>query len=112
MPSKTAKQKRFMAACAHGADYASCPPKKVSREYNMADKRKDDKAGQRKKAAEAKAKKAAKAVGVGGLAGKLRDKYSGYAEGGLVTRSGPVADWLSAGRKVRDYIKKGKRSTR
>jgi len=27
-----------MAACAHGAGYKSCPPKKVSREYNKADK--------------------------------------------------------------------------
>lgn len=27
-----------MAACAHGADYESCPPKKVSKEFNKADK--------------------------------------------------------------------------
>jgi hypothetical protein len=40
MPSKTKKQARFMAACAHGAGYASCPPKKVSREFNQADKAK------------------------------------------------------------------------
>lgn len=38
MPSKTAKQARFMAACAHGADYGSCPPAKVSKEFNQADK--------------------------------------------------------------------------
>lgn len=38
MPSKSAKQARFMAACAHGAGYDSCPPKKVSKDFNMADK--------------------------------------------------------------------------
>ena len=38
MPSKTAKQARFMAACAHGAGYGKCPPKKVAREFNQADK--------------------------------------------------------------------------
>ncbi len=38
MPSKTAKQARFMAACAHGAKYKSCPPAKVSKEFNKADK--------------------------------------------------------------------------
>lgn len=27
-----------MAACAHGADYESCPPKKVAKEFNKADK--------------------------------------------------------------------------
>lgn len=40
MPSVSAKQKRFMAACANGAGYESCPPEKVSREFNQADKRK------------------------------------------------------------------------
>lgn len=40
MPSKTPKQKRFMAACAHGAGYASCPSPKVSKEFNQADKKK------------------------------------------------------------------------
>ena len=38
MPSKTAKQARFMAACSHGAGYTSCPPMNVSREFNQADK--------------------------------------------------------------------------
>jgi len=38
MPSKSAKQARFMAACSHGAGYASCPPQKVSSEFNQADK--------------------------------------------------------------------------
>jgi hypothetical protein len=38
MPSKSAKQARFMAACSHGAGYSSCPPSKVSREFNQADK--------------------------------------------------------------------------
>ncbi len=37
MPSVSKKQARFMAACAHGAGYRSCPPKKVSREFNRAD---------------------------------------------------------------------------
>ena len=37
MPSKSAKQARFMAACAHDAGYASCPPAKVSKEFNKAD---------------------------------------------------------------------------
>lgn len=38
MPSKTPKQARLMAACAHGAGYESCPPKSVSTEFNQADK--------------------------------------------------------------------------
>jgi len=38
MPSTTPKQAVFMAACAHGAGYASCPPAKVSHEFNQADK--------------------------------------------------------------------------
>lgn len=38
MPSKSGKQARFMAACDHGAGYASCPPAKVSHEFNQADK--------------------------------------------------------------------------
>jgi hypothetical protein len=38
MPSTTPLQARFMAACAHGADYSSCPPAKVSHEFNQADK--------------------------------------------------------------------------
>lgn len=29
-----------MAACAHGAGYAKCPPRKIAREFNRADKRK------------------------------------------------------------------------
>jgi len=43
MPSKTPKQKRFMAACAHGAGYKSCPPDKVSKEFNKADAKKGKK---------------------------------------------------------------------
>lgn len=38
MPSKSAKQARFMAACAHGAGYGSCPPMGVAKEFNQADK--------------------------------------------------------------------------
>jgi hypothetical protein len=38
MPSTTPRQARFMAACAHGAGYESCPPQKVSSEFNQADK--------------------------------------------------------------------------
>lgn len=38
MPSTTGKQAKFMAACSHGAGYDSCPPKKVSTEFNQADK--------------------------------------------------------------------------
>ena len=38
MPSNSAKQARFMAACAHGAGYSSCPPANVSKEFNEADK--------------------------------------------------------------------------
>ncbi len=38
MPSTSPKQARFMAACAHGAGYGSCPPAKVSKEFNQADK--------------------------------------------------------------------------
>lgn len=39
MPSKTLKQARLMAACAHGAKYKSCPPASVAREFNQADKK-------------------------------------------------------------------------
>lgn len=38
MPSKSASQARLMAACAHGSGYASCPPMKVAKEFNQADK--------------------------------------------------------------------------
>lgn len=38
MPSKSEKQAKFMAACAHGAGYESCPPDDVSKEFNQADK--------------------------------------------------------------------------
>lgn len=38
MPSTTEKQARFMAACHHGAGYESCPPAKVSADFNEADK--------------------------------------------------------------------------
>ena len=38
MPSKSKSQARLMAACSHGAGYDSCPPKKVSKEFNQADK--------------------------------------------------------------------------
>lgn len=37
MPSRSRLQARFMAACAHGAGYGSCPPAKVSAEFNRAD---------------------------------------------------------------------------
>jgi len=37
MPSTSPAQARFMAACAHGAGYPSCPPQKVSTEFNQAD---------------------------------------------------------------------------
>ena len=38
MPSKTKKQAKLMAACSHGANYPSCPPVKVAKEFNKADK--------------------------------------------------------------------------
>jgi hypothetical protein len=38
MPSRSAKQARLMAACAHGAKYDSCPPVKVAKDFNQADK--------------------------------------------------------------------------
>jgi hypothetical protein len=38
MPSKTPSQARLMAACAHGAGYAACPPETVAKEFNQADK--------------------------------------------------------------------------
>jgi len=40
MPSKTKRQERLMAACAHGARYDKCPPVKVAREFNKADQAK------------------------------------------------------------------------
>jgi len=43
MPSKSKKQERFMAACAHGAGYKSCPPAKVAKEFNKADQKEHDK---------------------------------------------------------------------
>jgi len=49
MPSKTKKQARFFAACAHGAGYDSCPPAKTSREFNQADKKTGILRGKRKK---------------------------------------------------------------
>ena len=51
MPSKSKKQARFMAACAHGAGYSSCPPLKVAKEFNQADMRarKRETGNQRKK---------------------------------------------------------------
>lgn len=41
MPSTSAKQKRTMAACAHGAKLAVCDkiPRKVAEEFHDADKR-------------------------------------------------------------------------
>lgn len=36
-PSKSKKQARLMAACAHGSDYPKCPPKAVAQEFNKAD---------------------------------------------------------------------------
>ena len=38
MPSTSPAQARFMAACAHRAGSASCPPMAVSTEFNQADK--------------------------------------------------------------------------
>ncbi len=38
MPSTSPKQARLMAACSHGAGYDSCPPAKVAKEFNQADK--------------------------------------------------------------------------
>lgn len=38
MPSKTPKQARLMAACAHGAKYEKCPPMDVAKKFNKADK--------------------------------------------------------------------------
>lgn len=38
MPSKSTKQANLMAACAHGAGYEKCPPMKVAKEFNQADK--------------------------------------------------------------------------
>jgi len=38
MPSKSPKQAKLMAACAHGAKYDKCPPMKVAKEFNQADK--------------------------------------------------------------------------
>ena len=38
MPSKSPKQARLMAACAHGAKFKSCPKGAVAKEFNKADK--------------------------------------------------------------------------
>lgn len=39
MPSRSNKQSKFMAACSHGSEYKTCPPMKVSKEFNRADKK-------------------------------------------------------------------------
>lgn len=39
MPSKTKPQAKLMAACSHGAVYKSCPPVRVAKEFNKADKK-------------------------------------------------------------------------
>lgn len=39
MPSVSNKQHNLMAACAKGANYSTCPPLKVAREFNRADQR-------------------------------------------------------------------------
>ncbi len=44
MPSKSKSQFKLMAACSHGAGYSSCPPAKVSKEFNQADKGRNIKA--------------------------------------------------------------------
>ena len=49
MPSKTKKQARLMAACSHGADHPNCPPAKVAKEFNKADKGTGILKGKRKK---------------------------------------------------------------
>lgn len=36
-PSKSKKQARLMAACAHGSGYEKCPPKDVAKRFNEAD---------------------------------------------------------------------------
>ena len=38
MPSRSTKQARLMAACSHGMKSDKCPPRKVSKEFNAADK--------------------------------------------------------------------------
>jgi hypothetical protein len=38
MSSKTVKQAKLMAACAHGSKYDKCPPARVAKEFNQADK--------------------------------------------------------------------------
>lgn len=35
--SKSTKQARLMAACAHGSSYSKCPPKNVAQKFNKAD---------------------------------------------------------------------------
>src|SRR6185436_4983842 len=39
MPTVSRKRHNLMAACDHGADYPSCPPKSVAHEFTQADKR-------------------------------------------------------------------------
>jgi len=119
MPSKSPKQERFMAGCAHGMKSDKCPPKRVAQEFNMADQRKDKKKKEKSEKPKPRTKTSPRALLGSGAAGKAMDKmnrkYAGYAEGGLVTKQGPVADWMTAGRKVRqgtNYKKQGKRGTR
>jgi hypothetical protein len=39
VPSKTKPQAKLMAACSHDAGYKKCPPMKVAKEFNQADKK-------------------------------------------------------------------------
>lgn len=47
MPAKSAKQQKFMGACAHGAGYSSCPSQDVAEEFSH-----KPKGGYKKKKAE------------------------------------------------------------
>lgn len=40
MPFKSAKQRRFFEACAHGGAKKKCPPKRVVREFIAAEAKK------------------------------------------------------------------------
>jgi hypothetical protein len=42
MPYKSDKQKNFFRACAHGADYDGCPPKKVIDKFEKEEKLTED----------------------------------------------------------------------
>lgn len=90
MPSVSKKQHNLMAACAHGANYPSCPPDKVAKDFNQADIGRSFNGGG--------------TVNSYAKGGMIKD--ASYAEGGAVL--GRTKDFLKTPDRFRDsQFKKG-----